>query len=93
METVKAYRSLTLRENYVLFLVETRGAVAVPSKSSKYHVYKTVDSRGDLFWFLGKSGSVRICRKNTSTKSIDWMPQIQKHYVTWVQKKFEETEK
>lgn len=76
MARQKMFKNLKLQEKYAMFLKETLKAVEVDSRSGKYVVLKTVDSKGDLFWFLGKGGAVRICRSNAATKSMDFSNQI-----------------
>lgn len=76
MSRQKMFKNLKLQEKYTMFLKETLNAHDVESRTGKYVVVKTIDSKGDLFWFLGKGGAVRICRSNTATKSIDFSNQM-----------------
>lgn len=83
----KAFKNIKLQEKYMLFLLETQNAKEIESKTGKYLVMKNLDSKGDLFWFLGKSGAVRINRKNASTTSIDFSKQIQPKFLKWCMEK------
>jgi len=89
MPRQKMFKNMKLQEKYSMWLQETMSAVSIDSKTSKYVVFKTVDSKGDLFWFLGKSGAVRICRTNTSTKSMDFERQIKPKFKVWEETKLE----
>lgn len=77
----------TLQEQYSEFLVETRKAVEVNSRTNKYKVYKSVDSKGDVYWFLGTRGAIRICRTNSSTNSMDYERLIKPSFERWKQTK------
>lgn len=57
----------TLREQYSEGL-EKLGCKKVASKSGKYEVYEAPEGRG--FYFLGKSGAVRVARTNSATASV-----------------------
>ena len=79
----KELSKLTLQMQQKKWLEETRNAVQVLSRSSKYIVMKTVDQKGDLFWFLGKNGAVRINRKNASTDSMSYTDQLKPQFIKW----------
>jgi len=83
MSREKLFKNLKLQEKYSMWLKETRNATEVESRTSKYNVMKTIDGKGDLFWFLGKSGAVRINRKNSSSTTLDFQRQIQLEFNTW----------
>lgn len=68
----------TLQTKYARILKENRSAVEIESRTGKYVVLKSQDSKGDLFWFLGKSGAVRVNRKNASTTSVDFATHFKK---------------
>jgi hypothetical protein len=87
MPRVKMFKNLTLREKYTMWLKETFNAVEVVSKTDKYHVMKTVDVKGDLFWFLGKSGAIRINRKNAATTSMDFESNVKGRFNVWCELK------
>lgn len=83
---MKSFKNLKLQQKYSMFLAETRNAVEVDSRTSKYKVLKSVDSQGDCFWFLGKGGSIRFNRKNKSTTSMDFSKYFKEDgstYITW----------
>jgi len=89
MARTKMFKNLKLQEKYSMFLQEIYGAMEVDSKTGKYVVLKITDSKGDGFWFLGKSGAVRFCRTNTATKSFDFSIQIQLKFKAWEKMKLE----
>jgi len=90
MPREKAFIKQTLQVKQSMFLKECFNAVEVDSKTSKYIVLKTIDTKGELFWFLGKGGAVRINRKNASTTSIDFQKHISLKYNKWCDSKLEE---
>ncbi len=90
MAREKLFKNLKLQEKYSMFLIETHNAVVVDSRTGKYNVLKTIDTKAECFWFLGKSGAVRINRKNYATTSFDFQRQIQPKFDVWEKTKSQE---
>ena len=94
MSRQKAYKNLTLREKYTLWLLDTlevhgMNTVEVPAKSGKYDVFKGKDSAGDWFIFVGKSGALRFGRTAAATKSMDFSDRLKKKFAIWETHKVE----
>jgi hypothetical protein len=64
----------TKAERIAEYLVKTKGAVEVPSRSRKYRTFTRPDIPKDLFqetfYFVGKAGAVRTGRTISDSYSI-----------------------
>ena len=75
---MKLFKNTTLRQKFSLYFAE-KGFELVESRSSKYKVFKGPK----LFYFVGKSGSVRINFKNTASGSRSQTDTFKKLILEW----------
>jgi len=84
MSKQKLFKNLKLQEKYSLWLKEVFDAVYVESRTGKYIVLKTIEKGNtERFWFLGKSGAIRVANTNASTKSFDFQQCVKEAFLSW----------
>ena len=74
---------MNLHDRYVRYFTEERGFVTVESRTRKYTVLKGKDTSGDIYYFIGSRGAIRLSRKGYITQSYDCSIYIKRVMELW----------
>ena len=76
----KLFKNTTLKQKYIIYFNELKEFEEVETRSSKYIVFKGPK----LYYFIGRSGAVRINYKNTVNGSRSQTDLFKKLITDWM---------